>query len=107
MTKSRRSELLSKKQDHRSERIVSRNGRFKPSTTIIPKIMHVLLNADYIDRTLLARKARINYADMMRHLEWLEKKKIISITLENGKITIKLNNRWREFAEMQMDLYGL
>jgi hypothetical protein len=69
--------------------------------------MHVLLNADFIYRTLLARKAKVNYADMINHLEWLEKKKVIRIILENGKIMIKLNSRWRESAEMQTELYGL
>lgn len=81
--------------------------KFVPSTILIPKIMHILAKTGSIDRTSLAKKARIHYGDMMEQIEWLEKKDVITITVENGKIIIKLNDRWREFAEMQMKLYGL
>ena len=43
-------------------------------------------------------KANINYALLSRHLAWMENKSLIKLTVENGKVIVKLTLHGREFA---------
>ena len=47
--------------------------QFKPSMKLATKIMRELLKINSVGRTTLAQRANVNYSEMLKHLEWMEK----------------------------------
>jgi len=60
--------------------------------------MKIILQRNSIGRTALSMKANINYASLSRHLTWMKNKSLIKLTVEDGRVNVKLTPRGREFA---------
>ena len=71
---------------------------FSPSMKILSRIMKVMLDKNSIQRTSLSLETNIQYGRLSRHLEWLERKRLIESFVEEGKIFLKLSSLGREFA---------
>ena len=74
------------------------DGAFSPSMKILSRIIKVMLDKNSIQRTSLSLETNIQYSRLARHLEWLERKKLIESFVEEGKIFLKLSSLGREFA---------
>ena len=74
------------------------NNAFSPSMKILSRIIKVMLEKNSIQRTSLSLETNIQYSRLSRHLEWLERKKLIESFVEEGKIFLKLSSLGREFA---------
>ncbi len=73
-------------------------SKFSPSNKIFLRIMKVMLDKNSIQRTTLSLETNIQYSRLSKHLEWLERKKLIESFVEEGRIFLKLNSLGREFA---------
>jgi len=71
---------------------------FSPSVKILSRIIKVMLEKNSIQRTTLSLETNIQYSRLSRHLEWLERKRLIESFVEEGKIFLKLSGLGREFA---------
>jgi predicted transcriptional regulator len=89
---------LEKGHDPKKERKTNTDNKFTPSSKTLSRIMKIILERNSIGRTALSLKANINYALLSRHLAWMENKSLIKLTVENGKVTVKLTSHGREFA---------
>lgn len=65
---------------------------------ILSRIMKVMLDKNAIQRTSLSLETNVQYSRLSRHLEWLERKKLIEPFVEEGRIFLKLNSLGKEFA---------
>ncbi|MBI1829404.1 MAG: hypothetical protein HY222_03120 [Thaumarchaeota archaeon] len=74
------------------------DSEFNPSMKILSRIMKVLLDINSIQRTTMSLETNIQYSRLSRHLEWLERKRLIESFVEEGKIFLKLTSLGREFA---------
>lgn len=57
-----------------------------------------MLDKNAIQRTSLSLETNVQYSRLSRHLEWLERKKLIEPFVEEGRIFLKLNSLGKEFA---------
>jgi predicted transcriptional regulator len=60
--------------------------------------MHVLIQTGTCGKTALALKANVNYARFLKHLHWLEQKKLVELVVLDGKVNVKLTREGRQFA---------
>ena len=74
------------------------DSEFSPSMKILSRIMKVMLEKSSIQRTTLSLETNIQYSRLSKHLEWLERKRLIESCVEEGRIFLKLNSLGREFA---------
>ena len=95
---------LEKTADHKTELKRRLDNKFRPGTKTLPRILKIILERNSIGRTALSMKANINYALLSRHLAWMENKSLIKLSVENGKVTVKLTLHGREFATEFCDL---
>ncbi len=65
---------------------------FEPSMKILSRIMQVMSERNSIQRTTLSLETNIQYSRLSKHLEWLEKKRLIESFVEEGKIFLKLSS---------------
>lgn len=77
--------------------------KFKPSIDVLSRITHVLMHTETCGKTALALKANVNYARFLKHLQWLEHKKLVELVVLNGKVNVKLTHEGREFAHTLSD----
>ena len=71
---------------------------FEPSMKLLTRIMRVILEKNSVKKTGLSLEANIQYARLLKHLEWLEKKSLIESVVERGKVNVKLTRQGREFT---------
>jgi len=71
---------------------------FEPSLKILSRVIRVILEKNSMGKTSLSQVANIQYARLLKHLEWLEKKHLIESVVESGKVNVKLTTQGREFA---------
>lgn len=74
------------------------DNAFSPSVKILSRIIKVMLDQNSIQRTTLSLETNIQYSRLSRHLDWLERKKLIESFVEDGRIFLKLSSLGREFA---------
>jgi hypothetical protein len=62
------------------------------SQMLLPLLEHPSTKAD------LAGKVNVSYARFKKHLDWAEKRRIVQLTLEKGKVIVELTKCGREAA---------
>lgn len=72
--------------------------RYDPTIRILLRIMKAILENEPIIRTTLALKAHVNYTILVKHLDWLEKRDLVELFVEDGKICVRLSTVGAEFA---------
>ena len=72
--------------------------KFDPSTKLLTRVLKILLKRCTMGKTVLAQKANVNYARLVKHLNWLEQKGFVKFVVENGKVNIVLTKNGKEFA---------
>ncbi len=72
--------------------------RFEPSIKILMRIIKIILEQNIIGRTVLSLEANINYATLVKHLEWLENKSLIELVIIEGKINVKLTEEGQQLC---------
>jgi predicted transcriptional regulator len=78
---------------------VSANLGYDPSLKVISRIMKVLLEKNSISKTNLSQECNIQYARLVKHLEWLEARNLIGSKIIDGKICINLSSPGRTFLD--------
>jgi predicted transcriptional regulator len=76
------------------------DNNFEPSLKMLSRIMKVILEKDSISKTSISQEANIQYARLLKHLDWLEEKHLVESILEDGKVGIKFTRLGREFASL-------
>lgn len=79
---------------------------FKPSPILTNKLLEVLFLEGIISKTLLCQKANIHYKKLVKHLDWLQRKKVVEYVLSNGKVAVQLTVLGRELSEKILWLYS-
>lgn len=74
------------------------DGGYDPTIKILLRIMRVILENEPIIRTTLALKARVNYTILAKHLDWLERRGLVELFVDEGKISVRLSVEGVEFA---------
>lgn len=74
------------------------DNNFEPSLKTLSRIMKVILEKNSIRKTILSQEANVQYARLLKHLEWLEKRHMIESIIEDGKVDVKFTHVGREFA---------
>ena len=76
---------------------------FNPSIGVLSRTMRVLIRTGGIGKTALAQKANVNYARFLQHLQWLENKHLVELTVREGRVQVKLTEKGRDFATTLSD----
>lgn len=84
----------------------SGGSRFKLSMMILSRILDALLEESGMGRTAISRKTNTNYGRVSKHVEWLERKRLVEPVLVGGKVHIKLTKRGRDIAILFSDDSG-
>jgi len=71
---------------------------FKPSMTVLSRIMQTMTEKGAKGRTQISLDANLNYARLAKHIVWLEKKGLAESTVENNKINVVLTENGKTFA---------
>jgi predicted transcriptional regulator len=71
---------------------------FEPSMKVLSKVMKIMSEKSTISKTALAQQSNVNYSRLLKHIRWLEAKKMVEHTVENGKARIRLTEQGRRFA---------
>jgi len=72
--------------------------KFDPSIKILKRITRVLLEEGGIGRTALSQRANISYSRLILHIEWLERKGLIALVIDRGKVKVVLTRSGGELA---------
>ena len=83
---------------------IDSNHIFVPSMKFVSRVMKVILEKNSIGRTTLSQEANINYSTLSECIEWLEKKSLVELIIENGKVNVKLTAVGRDFASQLQKL---
>ena len=75
-----------------------REDKFVPSGNLLNRVLRILLKSK-IGRTALAKKVNVNYARLVKHLEWLEQKGFVKMEIKKGKVNVALTKTGRKFAK--------
>ncbi|WKT57423.1 winged helix-turn-helix domain-containing protein [Candidatus Nitrosotenuis chungbukensis] len=71
---------------------------FKPSMTALSRIMQTMIENGSECKTKLSLDANLNYARLVRHIVWLEKKGLVESKVEDNKINVVLTENGKTFA---------
>jgi len=72
------------------------------------RIMAVLLANNFVGKTELALKAKVQYKRLVGHIEWLKERKIIEMIVTNrNTVSIALTEKGRDCANVLFDIFGL
>ncbi|MDC8451601.1 MAG: hypothetical protein LV477_01680 [Candidatus Nitrosotalea sp.] len=74
--------------------------RFEPSMKLLSRIMKVILEKNSVGKTMLSQESNVQYARLLKHLEWLEKRHFIESVVDDGKIGFKFTTLGKNFATM-------
>lgn len=75
------------------------NENFSPNLVILSRILNVIFERNSVGRTGLALEANVNYLRLLRYLKWLEKKNLIKLVIEDGKINVVLSHLGMDFTK--------
>lgn len=75
------------------------NENFSPNLAILSRILKVIFERNSVGRTGLALEANVNYLRLLRYLKWLEKKNLIKLVIEDGKINVVLSHIGMDFTK--------
>ena len=73
---------------------------FDPSMKTLLRIMKVMTENGAKGKTQLSLDTNLNYARLVKHIVWLEKKGLVESTIEDNKVYVALTTRGRKFASM-------
>ncbi len=77
---------------------------FQPSMKTLSRIMQSLVNNGTGGKTQLSLDANLNYARLVRHIVWLEKKGLVESKIESSRINVALTKDGKEFASIISDI---
>lgn len=78
---------------------------FKPNLLVLLRIMKILFEQNRIGKTSLSLEANVNYARLLRYLQWLHDKHLIEFVIEVNGISVVLSQLGREFVSSLSILY--
>jgi predicted transcriptional regulator len=70
---------------------------FEPSLRILSRILGELLD-NSVTKTELSQRSRVNYTRFLKHLDWLDERRLVELSVERHKVIVRLTRRGREFA---------
>ena len=73
---------------------------FDPSMKTLLRIMKAMTKNGAEGKTQLSLDTNLNYARLVKHIVWLEKKGLVESIIEDNKINVALTTRGRKFASM-------
>jgi predicted transcriptional regulator len=73
---------------------------FEPSLNVLCHVIRVMLEKNSIEKIGLSQESNIQYTELLKHLEWLEKKRLVESVVEEGRMYIVLTSKGREFARV-------
>ncbi len=73
---------------------------FEPSMKNISRIMKVMTENGSECKTKLSLDANLNYARLVRHIVWLEKKGLVESKVEDSKVNVALTGKGEVFASI-------
>ena len=71
---------------------------FDPSMKTLLRIMKAMTEHGAEGKTQLSRYTNINYARLVKHIVWLEKKGLVESIIEYNKVNVALTKSGRKFA---------
>ncbi len=74
------------------------NREFNPSMKLLLRIAKTMLEKNYIGKTNLSLESKVNYVRLVKHLSWLEQKGFVEVTVEEGRVVVRLTRSGREFV---------
>jgi predicted transcriptional regulator len=76
----------------------SDNCKFEPSFRVLHRALSIILSENGKTRTALAQQANLNYCRLSSHIEWLRRKNLVRLIVEEGKVKIILTESGVMFA---------
>ncbi|HXG06480.1 MAG TPA: hypothetical protein VNI77_04045 [Nitrososphaera sp.] len=64
------------------------------------------MDRNSVGRTELALEAKVQYARLVSHLKWLEKRKVVDLIIKDDTINVTITDKGKEFAFMLLEVYG-
>lgn len=71
---------------------------FKPSITILSRILQAVMEIKIIGRTALSHETNLNYTVLSQYLDWMKDKFLIESVIVNYKVYLQLSENGLSFA---------
>ncbi len=84
----------------RKKLIMEKNQKsdFEPSMKSLLRIMKYMSEHASENKTNLSHDTNLNYSRLSEHVAWMEKKGLIELVVEEGKVNISLTRDGKAFA---------
>ena len=73
---------------------------FDPSMKTLLRIMKAMTKNGAEGKTQLSLDTNLNYARLVKHIVWLEKKGLVESIIEDNKVNVALTTNGRKFVSM-------
>jgi predicted transcriptional regulator len=77
---------------------IESSSDFKPSITILSRILQAIMETKIIGRTALSHETNLNYTVLSQYLDWMKNKSLIEAVIVNYKAYLQLSENGLSFA---------